>query len=92
MTDNTEFDSFLNNLEEDGSLFDPSQIISISTSAGGRWDIPATEPLTVGQVFDAAQVTTGSAVDIYVNGTVVDRNFVVAPGATIAVVGTVKGG
>lgn len=78
--------------EDQPSDFDPTQVISLRSSSGGSFDVPAEEPMAISAVLAAANLAVGQGIEYWVNGTRVESDFVVAPGATINAIGMVKGG
>jgi hypothetical protein len=87
------FSQFLADLpEEEQGDFDPNQIITIRSSAGGTFTVPTSEPMTIQALLERAELTTSPSIEYWVNGVVVGSDFVVAPGATVSAVGLIKGG
>jgi hypothetical protein len=54
--------------------------------------VPSSEPMAISAVLQAANLAVGQGIEFWVNGTRVESDFVVAPGATINAIGMVKGG
>jgi|GEM_PF-3398983 len=88
-----EEDFFSETEEEDGFILpDPAAVITLQTSSGGKFYIPApAEGMTVAAVMTAAGLTVG-VVEYYLNGSQVKADTVVPGGQTLSVVGVVKGG
>ena len=85
------FTDFFNE-DDDPADFDPTQVISLRSSSGGSFDVPSSEPMAISAVLQAANLAVGQGIEFWVNGTRVESDFVVAPGATINAIGMVKGG
>ena len=94
------FDSFLNGIDEEGSQFDPTQVIKIMSTAGGNVDVPVdmahevngAPGYTIDEVLTLANFAVGPTTQFWVNNAQVDRDYVVAAGAVVTAVGMVKGG
>ncbi len=78
----------------ENALFDPDQIITIrSTGAGGGdFAIPVTEPISITDLLEQANLTVSQSIEYWVDGVVVPPEHVIAPGTTLTAVGQVKGG
>lgn len=86
------FDEFLGGLEDEGNVFDPTQVVTVRTTSGGSTEVPMDGPATISDVFDKAGLAVGRNVEYWVNGQQVEASFEVAPGAVVTAVGMVKGG
>jgi hypothetical protein len=73
-------------------LPDPTAVITVASSAGDDRYVPAREAMSVGMVMAAADLRPNGMVEYFVNGSTITVNDSVAPGQTLTVVGSVKGG
>jgi hypothetical protein len=86
------FDEFLDGIEDGGSIFDPTQIVSIRTTQGGSYDVPVEGELPIAEVLEKAGLAVSPNTQYWVNNAQVAADFLVAPGAVVTAVGMVKGG
>lgn len=87
------FEDFLNGIEEDeGGLFDPSQVVFIRSTAGAAVEVPIEEPMAIRDVLQRGGLTVSTNIEYWVDGVAVQPDHMVAPGATVTAVGVVKGG
>lgn len=71
---------------------DLNTVVKIITSGGEEAYVPTPEATTVGQVMLNSNLRQTGAVQYWLNGAQVDVNTVIAPGSTLTIVGSVKGG
>ena len=71
---------------------DPTSTITIRTSGGETRYVPTSEPLTVNQVLNAANLTVGGVVEYWLNGARIQPTDLVPAGQALTIVGSVKGG
>lgn len=71
---------------------DPNTVVKLMTSGGEEAYVPVEGPMTVGEIMLNSDLRVVGAVQYWLNGAQVDVNAVVAPGSTLTIVGSVKGG
>jgi hypothetical protein len=72
--------------------FDPNTAVTIRTAGGGSTMVPISGPATIAEVLRRTELAIGANVEYWVDGVAVQPDFVLAPGATLTIVGLVKGG
>ena len=65
--------------------------ITIRTSGGGTKYVPATEGMTVRDLINASGLAIQGAYDVYMDQNVVAQDTIVPVGATVTLLGNVKG-
>jgi hypothetical protein len=73
-------------------VFDPNQSVTIRTMGGGQTMVPLDAPASISDVLRRTELAIGANVEYWVGGVAVQPNFQVGPGATVTIVGLVKGG
>ncbi len=88
------FEAFLDGIDgqDEAPVENPENVIFIRSTQGGSQTIQATEPMTLEAIIAAAGLSSGAGVEYYVNGLPRTREFTVAPGGTVTIVTSVKGG
>ncbi len=88
------FEAFLDGIDgvDEAPAENPENVIFIRSTQGGSQTIQATEPMTLEAIIAAAGLSSGAGVEYYVNGLPRTREFTVAPGGTVTIVTSVKGG
>jgi hypothetical protein len=69
----------------------PDAYITIRTSSGGSRYIPATEAMTVRNLVSASGLAIQGAYDVYMDQNIVQQDTLVPVGATVTLIGNVKG-
>lgn len=77
--------------EQDEILPDSVQIITLRTSGGETRYIPASRPLSLGELKGLSGLTFGAAT-FYFNAAVVDDSTIIPVGGVVTAIGNVKGG
>jgi sulfur carrier protein ThiS len=78
--------------EEEFAIPDPTTVVTIQTSSGGKFYVPVGEGgMSVKDLMTAAHLTVG-VVEYWLNGSAVNADTVIPGGQTLSVVGVVKGG
>lgn len=75
-----------------GNTFDPGAYIEVNMNGATPRYIPATGPMTVGEVMRAANLVANGPVDYYVGGAAIKVTDQVFPGQQLMIAGNVKGG
>ena len=81
-----------------GETFDPAAAgvpaetyIHITTSGGGNQYVPTSEPLTVRDLILRSGLAIQGAYDVYMDQNIVQQDTLVPLGATVTLLGNVKG-
>ncbi len=82
-------DEVLNPIADAG--IDPTQIITIISNGRPAY-VETTEPITFGVAMQRAGLTYNGGLDVYMNGQKIGMEDPIPGGATVTVVGNVKGG
>jgi len=72
--------------------FDPSQAVIIRTMGGNSTMVPLTEPASIVDVLKRTDLAIGANVEYWVDQVAVQPDFVLAPGATLTIIGVAKAG
>lgn len=93
--DDMNFDNLFDDFENDEEpIFDPSEVITIRSTAGGQFQIPVEpgETLSIQDALARAQLTVSTNIEYWVGDVTVAADFEVGPGSTVIAAGRVKGG
>lgn len=78
--------------EDEMNVPDPNSVIRLISSGGDERYVVAENSMTIGEVMLQSDLRIVGAVQYWLNGVQADVNTVVAPGSTVTIVGSVKGG
>lgn len=84
-------DEELGTAELEGIGVDPSRLITIRSTSGTSRYVIADEPITFGEAMLRANLVVNGSYEVYMDGNVITSTTLVPLGATITVVGNVKG-
>lgn len=85
-------DDFIPEGSEESNIPDPSTVIKFVTSGGEEAYVPVAGPTTISEALLNSNLRITGAVQYWLNGAEANVNTTVAPGATVTIVGSVKGG
>jgi hypothetical protein len=90
-----EEDEFLAGLEDEVAEyagFDPTMIITLRSTQGQTWVVPATEPAPIRDLVSRANLMVAQNIEYWTDSVQVPVDHVVAPGSLVTLIGSVKGG
>lgn len=72
--------------------FDPNTAVVIRTMGGNSTMVPIAVPTSITEVLKRTDLALGANVEYWVDGVAVQPDYLLAPGATLTIIGLAKGG